>query len=163
MWHLQQCIWLIRLHLQLVSDCNATRRTRTPGPGLFERTARTTRSAPWQTMASSARPSSTRGTYLAWYIERTRRSTRTQPSPLSTTSEFKLPSRPSVGAPRAVWSHLGRRRRRCVSVLVDSPKVEVGPKHRAPRPKLPSAGSGPSGPFNKNKARSPPVAWPSWS
>jgi len=125
------------------------RRTRTPGPGLFERTARTTRSAPWQTMASSARPSSTRGTYLAWYIERTRRSTRTQPSPLSTTSEFKLPSRPSVGAPRAVRSHLGRRRRRCVSVLVDSPKVEVGPKHGAPRPKLPSAGSGPSGPFNE--------------
>ena len=27
MWHLQQCIWLIRLHLQLVSDCNATLRT----------------------------------------------------------------------------------------------------------------------------------------
>ncbi len=48
-----------------------------------------------------------------------------------------------MGAPRAVRRHLGRRRRRCVSVLVDLPK------HRglAPQLELPSAGSRPSGPF----------------
>ncbi len=71
------------------------------------------------------------------YIERTR----TQPSPLSTVRR-----RPSVSAPRAVRRHLGRGRRRCVSVLVN---LRL-PKHRGtPRPETSRAGSGPSGPSNK--------------
>jgi hypothetical protein len=51
-----------------------------------------------------------------------------------------------VSAPRAVRRHLGRGRRRCVSVLVN---LRL-PKHRGtPRPETSRAGSGPSGPSNK--------------
>ena len=57
---------------------------------------------------------------------------------------------------RAVRGHLGRRRRRCVSVLVDLPN------YRGLAPQLPSHGAGsgpPSGPFNNHHVA---IMWRMW-
>ncbi len=109
---------------------------------LFERTARATGSAPWQTTANGARPSSTRGAYLARF---TQCSHSHAALPLSTiqTSKSSVSGRAArrPGATRP-------RRQRYVSVIVNLPH-----HNRAVAPKLPSAGSGPgraSGPLNKS-------------
>ena len=63
-------------------------RARRDPRGLFKRTAaRATGSAPWQTTANSARPSSTRGVHVSGPVISTTvltQRTRTQPLPLST-------------------------------------------------------------------------------
>ena len=131
----------------MVSKCNATHRTRTPGPpGLVERTARATGSAPWQTTANSARPSSTRGAYLARF---TQCSHSHAALPLSTTQASKSWIRPPPQIDNASDAERTARRpgatrprrQRYVSVIVNLPH-----HNRAVAPKLPSAGSGPSGP-----------------
>ena len=112
--------------MQLFSNWNATlgRARRDPGK-LFKRTARTTRSAPWQTTANSARPSSTRGVHVSGPVISTTVLTQAhshaalQGTTERNSSVLPLAGRPSVGAPRAVRRHLGRGRRRCVSVLVN--------------------------------------------
>ena len=70
-WHLQQCMWLDYICNCFLIVMRPVGRARPAGPVLFTRTARAAGSAPWQTTANSARPSSTRGTYLARYIKRT--------------------------------------------------------------------------------------------
>jgi hypothetical protein len=128
----------------MFSNCNATHRTRTPGCFSNVRTARATGSAPWQTTANSARPSSTRGAYLARF---TQCSHSHAALPLSTIQASKssvserTARRPGETRPR---------RQRYVSVMVNLPH-----HNRAVAPKLPSAGSGPSGPLNsmENKWR----------
>ena len=103
-------------------------RARRDPRGLFKRTAaRATGSAPWQTTANSARPSSTRGVHVSGPVISTTvltQRTRTQPLPLSTMQVYfqvvrqRARREPSGGI-------FGRRRRRCVNVAVDLPNVRL--------------------------------------
>ena len=129
-WHLQRCI-----SLDYISNCflivmRPIERARRDPRGLFKRTAaRATGSAPWQTTANSARPSSTRSVHVSGPVISTTHSAHSHAALTTEHNASLLPGRPSAGAPRAVRRHLGRRRRRCVNVAVDLPK------HRgAPRP-----------------------------
>ena len=146
-WHLQRCI-----SLDYISNCflivmRPIERARRDPRGLFKRTAaRATGSAPWQTTANSARPSSTRSVHVSGPVISTTvltQRTRTQPLPLSTIQVYFQVVRqwarrePSGGISAAdagaasmwQWIYLNTE------------------EHLAP--KLPSAGSGPSGPLNK--------------
>ena len=58
--HISNCFLIVMRPIELA---------RRDPRGLFKQTARATGSAPWQTTANSARPSSTRGAYLARYIK----------------------------------------------------------------------------------------------
>ena len=146
-WHLQRCI-----SLDYISNCflivmRPIERARRDPRGLFKRTAaRATGSAPWQTTANSARPASTRSVHVSGPVISTTvltQRTRTQPLPLSTIQVYFQVVRqwarrePSGGISAAdagaasMWQWI-------------SLNTE---EHLAP--KLPSAGSGPSGPLLK--------------
>ena len=152
-WHLQRCIsldYISNCFLIVMRPIERARRDRDPR-GLFKRTAaRATGSAPWQTTANSARPSSTRGVHVSGPVISTTvltQRTRTQPLPSYHRAHFIevyfqvvrqwARREPSGGISAAdagaasmwQWTYLNTE------------------EHLAP--KLPSAGSGPSGPLNK--------------
>ncbi len=83
---------------------------------LFERTARATGSAPWQTTSNWARPSSTRGAYLARFTQCSHSHAALPPSTIQASRSSAVSERTArrPGATRP-------RRQRDVSVIVNLP------------------------------------------